>query len=133
MVSAPLTADGISTFGRPPGQRVERHRGGVRDVQALDRAGRLEAHQPVAFLAREPTHSLAFGAEHDRDPRRRVDRFDRIGEAAVETEAQEAHLAELVERAREVRHPDQRDMFEPARGRLGEDAGIRPGRAAPSG
>ena len=37
---------------------------GVRDVEALDRAGQIEASEKITSLAREPSKALAFRAQH---------------------------------------------------------------------
>ena len=57
-----------------PGQGVERHRAGVRDVEALDRAVHVEADEMVAAVAGELAQALALGPQHDGDGRRAVDR-----------------------------------------------------------
>ena len=41
----------------------ERNGAGVRDIEALDRAGEIEARQTIASLARQPSQALVLGAE----------------------------------------------------------------------
>jgi hypothetical protein len=48
---------------------VERHRRGIRDVQARQRPGHVETRHPVAVLARQAAQPLALGAEDQRDLR----------------------------------------------------------------
>ncbi len=42
----------------------ERHRAGIRDVEALDRARHIDSRQHVAIFARETAQALAFSAQH---------------------------------------------------------------------
>ncbi len=58
-----------ASAAQAPGDEGERHRAGVRDVEALDRPRHVEAGDDVAGLARQPAQPLALAAEHERDRR----------------------------------------------------------------
>ncbi len=48
-------------------QEGQRHCAGIRDIEALDRARHIEAHQEIAVFPAEAPQPLAFAAEHERD------------------------------------------------------------------
>lgn len=60
---------GVSTSADCTSGNVKRDRRRIRDVQALDRAGQVEAGEEVAGFARELAQTLALGA-HDEGERR---------------------------------------------------------------
>jgi hypothetical protein len=55
-------------------QEGERHGAGIRDIEALDRARHIEAHEEIAVFPAEAPQPLAFAAEHegDRPPQGRL-------------------------------------------------------------
>src|SRR5262245_41926758 len=89
---------------RAGGRDVDAERGGVRDVEALDRARKIEPRNEVAGLPRQVPQALAFRAEHERERQaeRRRGEIDRT--LAVEAYQQESRLAQLRERARKILH-----------------------------
>jgi hypothetical protein len=48
-------------------QEGQRHGAGIRDIEALDRAGHVEPHQEIAVFPAEAPQPLAFAAQHERD------------------------------------------------------------------
>jgi hypothetical protein len=48
-------------------QEGQRHGAGIRDIEALDRAGHIKPHQVIAVFPAEAPQPLAFAAEHERD------------------------------------------------------------------
>lgn len=58
-----------SNAAQARGDEGERDGAGVRDVEALDRAGHVEPRDEVAVLAREPAQALALAAEHEDEGR----------------------------------------------------------------
>ncbi len=48
-------------------QKGQRHGAGIRDVEALDRARHVEAHEEIAIFPAEAPQPLAFAAENDRN------------------------------------------------------------------
>jgi|GEM_PF-7092878 len=48
-------------------QEGKRHGAGIRNIEALDRAWHVEAHQEIAVFPAEAPQPLAFAAEHERD------------------------------------------------------------------
>jgi hypothetical protein len=68
------TGRGIGLSHRLPVQEGQRHGAGIRDIEGLDRARHIEAHQEIAIFPAEAPHPLAFAAEHERNraPQRRL-------------------------------------------------------------
>jgi hypothetical protein len=58
---------GIGLSRRCRVQEGQRHGARVRDVEALDRAGHIEAHLEIAVFPAEAPQPLAFAAEHEGD------------------------------------------------------------------
>ena len=58
---------GIGLSHRTRVQEGQRHGAGIRDIEALDRARHVEAHQEIAVFPAEAPQPLAFAAEHERD------------------------------------------------------------------
>src|SRR5579862_9207565 len=81
---------------------VERERGGVRYVEAFDRAGQVEAGEAVAGCAGQLAQALAFGAEHERQRRAQFERGEVVGRAAIEADCEKAALFERHKAARQV-------------------------------
>ena len=48
-------------------QEGQRHGAGIRDIEALDRAGHVEAHEEIAVFPAEAPQPFAFAAKHERD------------------------------------------------------------------
>jgi len=61
------TGRGIGLSRRTRVQEGQRHGARIRDVEALDRAGHVEAHEKIAIFPAEAPQPLAFAAEHERD------------------------------------------------------------------
>jgi hypothetical protein len=68
------TVRGIGLSQQTRVQKGQRDCAGVRDIEALDRARHVEAHQEVAVFPAQAPHPLAFAAEHegDRPPQGRL-------------------------------------------------------------
>jgi hypothetical protein len=61
------TGRGIGLSRQTRVQEGQRHGAGIRDIEALDRAWHIEAHQEIAVFPAEAPQPLAFAAEHERD------------------------------------------------------------------
>jgi hypothetical protein len=61
------TRRGIGLSRQTGVQEGQRHGAGIRDIEALDRARHIEAHQDIAVFPAEAPQPLAFAAEHERD------------------------------------------------------------------
>ncbi len=61
------TRRGIGLSRRSSVQKCQRHGAGIRDIEALDRAWHVEAHEEIAVFPAEAPQPLAFAAEHERD------------------------------------------------------------------
>ena len=113
-----------------PAGEVERQDRGVRDVQARDGARHRQAGDHIAGFACQATQALALSAENKRDPIASNRSLDLAVGLAVETDAGEAHAADLFERSGEVLDFDPFDLVECAGSGLREDAGFCRGVAA---
>src|SRR5947209_1922179 len=102
------------------GCRIERHSGGVRDVQALDRLADRQPGKGVAMLAAVVPEARAFRAEHECYTRR-AKRVLEIGVGfASEADAPKSSLADFVEGSGKIDHPRPRHSFERSRRCLGQ-------------
>ena len=101
----------------------ERDGAGVRDIEALDRAGEIEAGQTIASLARQPSQALVLGAE-DQGQRAR-NRFirERVRRLRIEPDPPIAHVPHLGERPRQIGDAANRHVLEPAGSRFRQRAG----------
>jgi hypothetical protein len=61
------TQRGIGLSRQTRVQEGQRHGAGIRDIEALDRARHIEAHQEIAVFPTEAPQPLAFAAEHEGD------------------------------------------------------------------
>jgi hypothetical protein len=61
------TGRGIGLSRRSHVQEGQRHGAGIRDIEALDRAGHIEANEEIAVFPAEAPQPFAFAAEHESD------------------------------------------------------------------
>ena len=61
-----VAASSLTPDGKALMHERERNGAGVRDIEALDRAGQIEAGQTIASLARQPSQALVLRAEDQR-------------------------------------------------------------------
>ena len=81
-----------------PAGDVKRERRGVRYVQALDRAGQVDARDVIADFLGELAQAFAFGAEHQRERCAQGQGGEVAVAARIEADNQEAALLERRER-----------------------------------
>src|SRR6185437_83505 len=112
-----VLANGCDELTFSSGNIVERDRRRVRDIERVPRMARRQPHQHVAALARQAAHAFAFGAKHQRDARREIERGQFLLRLAVEAEAPEARVLQLFQRMCEIGDEHQRHDFERTRRR----------------
>ena len=101
----------------------KRDRAGVRDVEAPDRAGQVEAAETIAPLARQASQALVLRAEDQRQRARERFVGEPGGRLRVEPDPPIAHVAHFGERAGQIGHAANRHVLEPARGGLRQRPG----------
>ncbi len=103
---------------------VQGDRGGIRDVEAGDRAARRQTRQQVAGLARQAAQPGALGAQHQSDRAARIGLGQAAVGGAVEADAPEPGRLQPLERPAQVAGLQVGQVLEGPGGRLGQNAGF---------
>src|SRR5262249_54850940 len=118
---------GSSTGALAPGL-VETERRSYRHVQAFHLTGHRNAHQTIAALAGETTHSLPFGAEDPCERPCQIALRQALGPRFIGAENLQAELLHLVQAVRKISDGDERHALGGAAGNL-SDSGRQAHRA----
>lgn len=97
---------------------VQRHGGGIRDIEDRQGPVPLDAVKAIAGLRGERPEALAFGAENQGDRARKLGIVESVYCGSTEADDGDAILLQLREQAGEVLGEVHRHVFQGARGRL---------------